>query len=104
GGTLALGNNSIDLANVDVPVLAVAGKTDVLAPVDAVRHVGSLLPNAPDVRIETAPGGHLGVLTGRSAVRSTWIFLDEFLADYDTTRPLTESRPGRRRSARAVSA
>jgi polyhydroxyalkanoate synthase len=101
GGTLELGHNRIELANVDVPVLAVGGTSDVLAPIDAVRHVGALLPNSPDVRIETAPGGHLGVLTGRSAVRSTWIFLDEFLADYDAARA---SRPAPPVSARSVSA
>src|SRR5205823_13517271 len=104
GGRLTLADRQIDLADVGVPVLAVAGDADVLAPVEAVRHVTSLLPSSPDVRFETAPGGHLGVLTGRSAVASTWVFLDEFLADYDTTRPLTESRPAQRRSARAVSA
>src|SRR4051812_7415269 len=49
----------IDLANVDVPVLAVAGESDVLAPVGAVAHVESLLEGAPSVRLETAPGGHL---------------------------------------------
>jgi poly[(R)-3-hydroxyalkanoate] polymerase subunit PhaC len=104
GGTLELGDHTIDLANVDVPVLAIGGKSDVLAPIDAVRHVGSLLPGAPDVRIETAPGGHLGVLTGRSAVRSTWIFLDEFLADYDAGRaPARPSPPVQPRSARPVS-
>ena len=105
GGTLELGDHTIDLANVDVPVLAIGGKSDVLAPIDAVRHVGSLLPGAPDVRIETAPGGHLGVLTGRSAVRSTWIFLDEFLADYDAGRAAPRpSPPAPPRSARPVSA
>ena len=45
---------------------------DVLAPKAAVHHVGELLPNAAEVRLETAPGGHLGVLTGRSAIGTTW--------------------------------
>jgi polyhydroxyalkanoate synthase len=103
GGTLELGDHRIELAGVDVPVLAVGGRSDVLAPVDAVKHVGTLLPNAPDVRLDTAPGGHLGVLTGRRAVRSTWIFLDEFLADYDAGR-VRGSRPERTGSARPVSA
>src|SRR5215208_4260558 len=55
----------IDLSDVSVPVLSVAGANDVLAPVEAVHHVAGLLANAPEVRVETAPGGHLGVLTGR---------------------------------------
>jgi polyhydroxyalkanoate synthase len=120
GGTLELGDHRIELSNVDVPVLAIGGKSDVLAPIEAVHHVAALLPNSPDVMLETAPGGHLGVLTGRSAIRSTWIFLDEFLADYDVgrqkavprakpdrggRRPVSrESPPGRPRSARPVSA
>jgi len=103
GGKLTLADHEIDLAEIDVPVLTVGGTGDVLAPVDAVHHVASLLPGSPDVRVETAPGGHLGVLTGRSAVRSTWIFLDEFLADYDFKKPVSASRPGPPRSARAVS-
>src|SRR3954449_1909233 len=103
GGTLELGDDCIELAKVDVPVLAVGGGADVLAPIDAVHHVGSVLPKSPDVRLEIAPGGHLGVLTGRSAVRSTWIFLDEFLADYDRGRA-TASRPERPASAQSVSA
>jgi polyhydroxyalkanoate synthase len=105
GGTLDLGDHRIELSKVDVPVLAVAGHSDVLAPVDAVHHVGSLLPNSPDVRLETAPGGHLGVLTGRSAVRSTWIFLDEFLADYDADgrRSPTASRREQPRTTPPVS-
>ena len=66
-GTWSSPTSEIDLADVRVPVLSVAGETDVLAPQPAVHHVGELLPNSPDVRLESAPGGHLGVLTGRSA-------------------------------------
>jgi polyhydroxyalkanoate synthase len=76
----------IDLADVKVPVLVVAGSNDVLAPRDAVEHVVDLLPGSPDVRFMTAKGGHLGVLTGRSAIQSTWRHLDEFLREYDTRR------------------
>lgn len=104
GGTLELGDHRIELSKIDVPVLAVGGISDVLAPIDAVHHVGGLLPNSPDVRLETAPGGHLGVLTGRSAVRTTWIFLDEFLADYDAGRTARATRPAQPRTAPPVSA
>jgi polyhydroxyalkanoate synthase len=82
GGTLKLTDHVIELANVRVPVLSVAGTTDVLAPRPAVHAVGGLLPNARRVRLETAPGGHLGVLTGRSAKRTTWRHLDEFLGEH----------------------
>ena len=62
-------------------ITAVAGESDVLAPKGAVAHVESLLTGAPSVRMEVAPGGHLGVLTGRSAERTTWRRLDEFLLE-----------------------
>ncbi|MCW3012162.1 MAG: alpha/beta hydrolase fold protein [Solirubrobacterales bacterium] len=82
GGTLELGDRTIDLAEVRVPVLSVAGQADVLAPKAAVQALEGLLPNAPQVRMESAPGGHLGVLTGRSAARTTWAFLDDFLGEH----------------------
>jgi poly[(R)-3-hydroxyalkanoate] polymerase subunit PhaC len=87
--------DTIDLADVDVPVLVVAGSNDVLAPAPAVHHVADLLTGAPEVRVETAPGGHLGVLTGRSAIGTTWRHLDEFLSDYD-------ERPSAAGSSRAA--
>ena len=80
-GHLRLSDHEIDLADVTVPVLSIAGQTDVLAPQPAVHHVGELLPNAAEVRLETAPGGHLGVLTGRSAKGTTWPAIDRFLTD-----------------------
>jgi poly[(R)-3-hydroxyalkanoate] polymerase subunit PhaC len=93
-GRIELSGRVIDLADVRVPVLAVAGETDVLAPVAAVHHVGSLLSGSPEVVLATAPGGHLGVLTGRSARHTTWARLDEFLAAHDvagTTRDVAEA-------------
>ncbi len=76
-------DREIDLAEVTQPVLTVAGKSDVLAPVPAVLAVENLLPNAAAVDTHVAPGGHLGVLTGRGAMGTTWQFLDEFLARHD---------------------
>ena len=81
GGTLELPGRTVALTDVKVPVLSIAGKADVLAPRPAVHAVGDLLPNAPQVRLETAPGGHLGVLTGRSAKPTTWAHLADFLGE-----------------------
>ena len=71
-GRLKLPDGVVDLAHVRVPVLSVAGNRDGLAPPPAVHHISELLPNALQVRLKTAPGGHLGVLTGRSASTTTW--------------------------------
>jgi polyhydroxyalkanoate synthase len=81
-------DNCIDLADVRVPVLVLAGENDVLAPREAVEHVTKLLPNAPDVRFSAVPGGHLGVLTGRGARNTSWKHLDSFLTDHDVPAEL----------------
>ena len=79
-GVLELTDRTIRLEAMRAPVLSVAGSSDVLAPPPAVHAVGDLLPTAAEVRLETGPGGHLGVLTGRSAKRTTWVYIDEFFA------------------------
>jgi polyhydroxyalkanoate synthase len=78
-GRLALTDRTIDLADATVPLLAIAGRGDGIAPVAACHHLGDLVPNAASVTLETAPGGHLGVLTGRAARATTWSLLDRFL-------------------------
>jgi len=82
-GGLDLAGRRIALAEVRVPVLVVAGENDVIAPLRAVRRGAELLTGSPEVRFETAPGGHLGVLTGRRARGTTWAYLDGFLGEHD---------------------
>ena len=96
-GRLALGDRTLELADVRVPVLAIAGRGDGIAPVAACHHVGALLPHAPSVRLEEAPGGHLGVITGRAARGTTWTLLDRFLTEQKAGPP-----PPRRRRRRAA--
>ncbi len=81
-GHLDLEGRRIELADVRQPVLSIAGTGDGIAPLNAVHHVGELLPSAAEVRLGAAPGGHLGVLTGRAAARTTWTQIDRFLADH----------------------
>jgi poly[(R)-3-hydroxyalkanoate] polymerase subunit PhaC len=97
-GRFAVRDGTIDLADVRVPVLSVAGRGDGIAPVGACHHVAALLPNAR-VELATAPGGHLGVLTGRAAAGTTWRTLDAFL---DATGPAR--RRARRKKPRAAAA
>ena len=78
-GSLALTGRTIELADVTAPLLAVAGLGDGIAPVAACHHLGGLVPNAASLDLETAPGGHLGVLTGRAARGTTWALLDRHL-------------------------
>lgn len=90
-GHMFLGDREIRLADVTQPVLVVAGEDDVLAPVAAAHAVADLLTGASEVRLRTAPGGHLGVLTGRSAASTSWAELDRFLRDHGG--PAAQPRP-----------
>lgn len=82
-GYLDLSGRRIEIARVRQPVLVLAGTDDDIAPVGAVGRLVTLLSGADSVRFETAPGGHLGVLTGRAARHTTWPLLDRHLAEHD---------------------
>lgn len=81
-GTISLSGHRISLADVRVPTLVIAGSGDGIAPARSVRRLTDVLTSAPEVRFETCPGGHLGVLTGRAARTTTWTKIDDFLAEY----------------------
>ncbi|WP_246244940.1 alpha/beta fold hydrolase [Amycolatopsis pithecellobii] len=78
-GALDLGGRVVSLSGVRVPVLIVAGEADTIAPRRAVERLTGLLPSSPKVDFHLAPGGHLGVLTGRHARTTTWPLIDTFL-------------------------
>ena len=50
-------------------------------------------PTRPRSGWSTAPGGHLGVLTGRAAARTTWRALDAFLAETAVDGPARAPLP-----------
>lgn len=91
-GTYAADGLEVDLADVAVPVLVVAGANDRIAPVAAVKAVEPLLTGAPQTRFEIVPGGHLGLLTGRAAATTTWPALDEWLDE--TSGDVAPGDPG----------
>lgn len=70
----------IELSKVTQDVLIVAGTSDVIAPSDCVRAACEVLTGARSVRFETAPGSHLGVLSGPEARSTTWEHIADFLA------------------------
>jgi polyhydroxyalkanoate synthase subunit PhaC len=83
-GKVDLSGHEIDVADIRVPVLIFAGNTDGIAPVNSVKALVKLLPNAHEVRFEIVPGGHLGMLTGRAARGTTWVTMDEWIEQYST--------------------
>ncbi len=82
-GRLRLGDRVVDLADVAVPVLALGGEDDVLAPIPAVEPVTRLL-SGTQVRFVRVPGTHLGMLTGSTARETSWLELDVFLRESHT--------------------
>jgi polyhydroxyalkanoate synthase len=77
----------IDLADVHQDVLIVAGSDDVIAPVPCVQRARDVLTGARSVRFETAPGSHLGVLSGPQARTTTWTHITQFLAEVGESAP-----------------
>jgi polyhydroxyalkanoate synthase len=88
-GKFRLGARTIHLADARAPVLSIAGRDDGIAPKRAVYHIAKLMPG---VELATAPGGHLGVLTGRAARSTTWPAIDAFLRRHDRRRPAARGR------------
>ena len=100
GGTWELEDRVIRLNAITQPVLVFAGATDGIAPIPSVRAVVPLLTGSSEVYFEIVPGGHLGMLTGRSARTSSWLILDDFMAAHDGIRRKPSVRPA---SAKAES-
>ncbi len=94
-GKVNLSGHEIDFANITAPVLVFGGNTDGIAPINAVRPIVDLLPNAHEVRFEIVPGGHLGMLTGRAARTTTWVTMDEWIEQYSTPDD-RDARPARK--------
>jgi len=78
-GGYDVGDRRIELSALDRPLLVLAGAADAIAPIDAVRPLVDMVPQASP-RFEVVPGGHLGMLTGRQARSTTWRVLGDFLA------------------------
>ncbi|MCD2105896.1 alpha/beta fold hydrolase [Rhodococcus erythropolis] len=78
---ITLAGREIKLSALKVPVLAIGGTTDVIAPIASAEAITSVLTGAPSVRFEEAPGSHLGLVAGPTARDSTWTFIDEFLKE-----------------------
>ena len=104
-GVLRMAHREISLADLRVPLLVICGAGDAIAPAPSVRALVDLVPHVRQLRFETVPGGHLGMLTGRAARRTTWPIIDEFLlecASVVLTRPAGKKpakRAARPRSA-----
>ncbi len=110
GGSMQMGDRTVDLAAIRVPVLVFAGATDGIAPMASVRPLVGLLTGSEEVRFEIVPGGHLGMLTGRAARGTTWQALDEWMSQWSgretvaTTSTTARKAPGKKAPAKKAPA
>ena len=93
-GQMQIGDRVVDVADLDRPLMVFAGSGDGIAPVPSVRALLALAPNAKPARFEVVPGGHLGVLTGRAARRTTWRTMDAFFDEHTLDEPGADERRG----------
>ena len=78
-GTATVGDRVVDCAAVTMPVLSVSAEKDLIAPPEGVDAISKIVPHAQVMRL---PGGHVGIVAGRSAA-ALWQRTVDFLA---TTR------------------
>ena len=82
-GSMEIAGRRVHLGSIKVPVLVVAGTGDTLAPEAAVSHLLDLVTGSPRAELVRAPGGHLGVLTGRGARTASWPDMERFFTSLD---------------------
>jgi putative long chain acyl-CoA synthase len=70
-GGIAIGDRMVTLADIDRPVLAFLGEHDAFAPAESVRAVQRAAPRAEAYEV-ALKAGHLGLVAGSLASRSTW--------------------------------
>ena len=101
-GVVQFEGRDVRFSDIAVPVLAFGGASDTIAPVSCVRPIESLVTGAPDVQFEVVPGGHLGMLTGRAARRTTWPIMDRFIDKHSSAGkggPRTRKKAAAKKSA-----
>jgi putative long chain acyl-CoA synthase len=88
-GGFTVGDRLVTLADVDAPILTFVGETDEIAPPHAVRAIRRAAPQ-PEIYEVTLRAGHFGLVVGRSAQRTTWPVVAEFVKFVDGAGPLPE--------------
>ncbi|PYE21035.1 polyhydroxyalkanoate synthase [Williamsia limnetica] len=78
-GVVTLGNRSIDLTSIAVPIQLFGSHRDAIVPWRAAQHGVELFGSSPQVHFTTVETSHLGLIAGPDAVRETWPRIDGFL-------------------------
>src|SRR5574338_204968 len=100
-GRMRFGGKVADLRRIRASLLAFAGRTERGARPASVRAQVEAVGSS-DVTFVLAPGGHTGVLAGRSAPKEVWRPLAPWVAPRSTARRLRASKGSRPATARRV--
>ena len=98
-GVVEYEDREIRVDSIKLPVLIFAGNTDGIAPLKSVQRLVDLLPNAEEVRFEIVPGGHLGMITGRAARHTTWVIMDEWIAQHSGPDAVAPAKQAAKKTA-----
>lgn len=79
-GKIQIGDDWARLENVNANLLAIAGETDTLATPGAAKRVMDHVSSS-DKTFRVIPGGHMGILAGSKAPRSSWLEMADWLAE-----------------------
>ena len=75
--TATVGDRRIDATTISIPVLSVSAAKDLIAPAEGVDAIRAIVRHAEVMRL---PGGHVGIVAGRSAV-ALWQRTVQFLQE-----------------------
>ena len=77
-GGLTIAGEEIDLGRIRAPVLAIAAEQDEISPPDSVEPLVGRVSSS-DRRFLALPGGHIGLVAGRSARDVLWPAIEDWL-------------------------
>lgn len=92
-GGVVIGDHTVTLADITVPILAFTGETDSIAPPPTVRAIHSAAPRADSYEV-SLNAGHFGLVAGKRALEDTWPAVSQWIRwrDDEGPRPLA-ARP-----------
>ncbi|MCO8243468.1 MULTISPECIES: class III poly(R)-hydroxyalkanoic acid synthase subunit PhaC [unclassified Haladaptatus] len=90
---LYLGDEHIDLGNIDMPVLQIVGEYDHLIPPEASKPFNTVIASE-DTSIIEFPTGHIGLSVSSSSHTKLWPEVSEWYAERSVTRADLEDVPG----------
>ena len=105
-GEIEIGGRTVDLRSIDCPVLSVIGEADHIVPPESTQPIMDVLPDVEELRFTA---GHVGLIVGKSAQRTSipgiaaWLLAqcDEERSRHEHRSPVRRRRRPRRRVLRA---